>query len=77
MGIQAITLAHKAGQNAFALGLMGATALYMIDAGRLHEAERLVKQGIQLGTTRQEILLASGGLARSLSSRNPAGVEPA
>jgi LuxR family maltose regulon positive regulatory protein len=50
MGIQAISLAHKAGLDALVLASIAATVRCMIGAGRLHEAERLVKQGLQLGT---------------------------
>ena len=43
-------LCPAAGQTGLAISLMGATALYMIGAGRLHEAQRLTQQAIQLGT---------------------------
>src|SRR5205807_4087973 len=61
MGVQAISLAHKAGQDALVLGLMAVTVRCMIDAGRLHEAQRLVKQGLQLGTTPTGALLPQVG----------------
>src|SRR5260370_6271845 len=61
MGVQAIRLAHKAGQDAFVLALMATTVRCMIDAGRLHEAEQLVKQGMQLGTKPRGVLLPQVG----------------
>jgi LuxR family maltose regulon positive regulatory protein len=61
LGIQAISLAHKAGQDALVLGFMAATVRCLIDAGRLHEAQRLIKQGIQLGTTPTGIHLPQVG----------------
>src|SRR6202043_1469700 len=61
MGVQAISLAHKAGQDALVLGLMATTVRCMIDAGRLHEAQRLVKQGLQLGTTPTGVLFPQVG----------------
>jgi LuxR family maltose regulon positive regulatory protein len=61
MGIQAISLAHKAGQDAFVLATIAATVRYLIDAGRLQEAEQLVKQGLQSGTTPTGIPLPQVG----------------
>ncbi len=61
MGVQAIRLAHKAGQDAFVLPLMATTVRCMIDAGRLHEAEQLIKQGMQLGTKPRGVLLPQVG----------------
>jgi LuxR family maltose regulon positive regulatory protein len=61
MGIQAISLAHKARQDAFVLALMAPTVRCLIDAGRLHEAQRLIKQGLQLGTTLTGIRLPQVG----------------
>jgi LuxR family maltose regulon positive regulatory protein len=61
MGIQAISLAHKAGQDAFVLATIAATVRYLIDAGRLQEAEQLVKQGLQSGTTPTGIRLPQVG----------------
>jgi LuxR family maltose regulon positive regulatory protein len=61
MGVQAFRLAQQAGQDALVLALMGVTVRCMIDAGRLHEAERLVKHGRHLGTTPTGALLPQVG----------------
>jgi LuxR family transcriptional regulator, maltose regulon positive regulatory protein len=61
MGIQAISLARKAGQDALVLATITATVRCMVDAGRLQEAERLIKQGLQLGTKPTGIRLPQVG----------------
>jgi LuxR family maltose regulon positive regulatory protein len=48
-GLQAVSTAQKAGQSAFAMGIMGTIALRMIGAGRLHEVQQLTQQAMQLG----------------------------
>ena len=47
-GYQAILFAQEAGQLAVVLCMMATTALYLIGAGRLHEAERLIQQALLL-----------------------------
>jgi len=49
-GLQAGSLAQKAGRTALAITLIGATSCFVIEAGQLHEAHRLARQAIQLGT---------------------------
>jgi LuxR family maltose regulon positive regulatory protein len=61
MGIQAILLAHKTGQDGLVLAHMSTTVRCLIDAGRLHEAEQLIRQGMQLGTTLRGVLLPQVG----------------
>jgi LuxR family maltose regulon positive regulatory protein len=61
MGVQAIRLARETGQDALVLALMSTTVRCMIDAGRLQEAEQLVKQGMQLGTKPRGVLLPQVG----------------
>jgi LuxR family maltose regulon positive regulatory protein len=61
MGVQAILLVHKSGQDALVLALMSTTVRCLIDAGRLQEAERLIKQGLRLGTTPRGIRLPQVG----------------
>jgi LuxR family maltose regulon positive regulatory protein len=48
--ICASSLAQKEGNIALAIGIMSATALYMIGAGQLRKAYQLTKQAIRLGT---------------------------
>ncbi|HEX3640287.1 MAG TPA: hypothetical protein VHV10_03245, partial [Ktedonobacteraceae bacterium] len=55
-GLQSGSLAQAAGKPALAIGAMGATAMYMVGTGRLHEVERLTKQAIQLGTPSGELV---------------------
>jgi len=50
MGQQAITFAYQAEENAYLIGSMGITARFLIDMGRLHEAQELAQRGMQLGT---------------------------
>jgi LuxR family maltose regulon positive regulatory protein len=47
-GYQAVLLAQEAGQPAVVLAMMVTTALYLIGAGRLHEAEHLIQQALLL-----------------------------
>jgi LuxR family maltose regulon positive regulatory protein len=54
-GRQSCSLGQASGKTTLAIGAMGATLIYMIGAGRLHEVHRLAQQAIQLGTQ-------SGGL---------------
>jgi LuxR family maltose regulon positive regulatory protein len=61
MGIQAIGLVYKSGQDALVLAMMATTVRCMTDAGRLHEAEQLVKQGLQLGTKPRGVHLPQVG----------------
>src|SRR5260370_5375973 len=61
MGRQATTFAREAGQDVYLIGAMGVTVRHMIDAGRLHEAQQLVQQGIQLGTKPTGALLPQVG----------------
>jgi len=48
-GLQSGFLAQAAGKNALAIGAIGATVMYMIGTGRLHEGHRLTQQAVQLG----------------------------
>jgi len=61
MGRQATTFAREAGQDVYRIGAMGVTVRHMIDAGRLHEAQQLAQQGIQLGTKPTGALLPQVG----------------
>ena len=62
-GLQSGSLAQTAGKPALAIGAMGATAMYMVGTGRLHEIERLTQQAIQLGTASGEhVILTCAGL---------------
>ncbi len=54
-------LAQAAGNSALAIGIMGATALYMIGAGQLRKAHRLTKRAIQLGTQPGMLVLPEVG----------------
>ncbi|HEX3642308.1 MAG TPA: AAA family ATPase, partial [Ktedonobacteraceae bacterium] len=56
-GLQAGSLAQAAGKNALAIGIMGATALYMLGTGRLHEIYQLTQQAIQLGAQPEGLML--------------------
>jgi LuxR family maltose regulon positive regulatory protein len=47
---QAVQLAQKAGQPAVALSMIALTALFLIGAGHLHEAEQLTQQALLLQT---------------------------
>jgi LuxR family maltose regulon positive regulatory protein len=47
-GYQAVLLAQEAGQPPVVLAMMVTTALYLIGAGRLHEAEQLIQQALLL-----------------------------
>src|SRR5437879_883056 len=49
-GLQSGAYAQAAGKNALAIGAIGATVMYMIGTGRLHEVYRLTQQARQLGT---------------------------
>lgn len=48
-GLQGGMLAQEAGHTTLAIILMGITAKHMIGAGRLHEAQQLTQQAMQLG----------------------------
>ncbi len=56
-GLQSGALAQAAGKNALAIGAIGATVMYMIGTGRLHEVYRLTQQARQLGTQPGGIIL--------------------
>jgi len=56
-GLQSGALAQAAGKNALAIGAIGATVMYMIGTGRLHEVYRLTQQARQLGTQLGGIML--------------------
>ena len=75
-GLQAGSLAQAAGQTALAISIMGTTAMYMIGAGQLHEAQQLTQQAMQLGTQPGELMLPEVGWPAALSSGDPARVEP-
>jgi LuxR family maltose regulon positive regulatory protein len=49
-GLQSGSLAQAAGKTALTIGAIGATVMYMIGAGRLHEVQQLTQQARQLGT---------------------------
>jgi LuxR family maltose regulon positive regulatory protein len=49
-GHQGTLLAQQARQSVVALAMRAVTALYLIGAGRLHEAERLIQQALLLET---------------------------
>ncbi len=56
-GLQCGSRNQAAGKNALAIGAIGATVMYMIGAGRLHEIYRLTQQARQLGTQLGEVVL--------------------
>lgn len=60
-GHQADSLAQATGHTALSITAMGMTASYMINAGRLHEAWRMIQQAIQMGTQPGGILLPEAG----------------
>src|SRR5262249_39118453 len=67
-GLQSISLAQAAGQTALASSLMGTTVVHMLGAGRLHEAQQLVQQAIELGTQPEGLLLPDVGLPTLLQA---------
>jgi LuxR family transcriptional regulator, maltose regulon positive regulatory protein len=59
-GLQAGSLAQAAGQTRLAVTLQEITAMYMLGAGRLHEAQRLSQQALLLATQLEEVSPWSG-----------------
>ena len=55
-GLQAESLAEAAEQTTIATAVMGTTIMYMIGAGRLHEAQRLSQQAMLLETGLEAML---------------------
>ncbi|HEY4035427.1 MAG TPA: LuxR C-terminal-related transcriptional regulator [Ktedonobacteraceae bacterium] len=60
-GLQAISLAQTARHTTLAISLTASTVIYMIGAGRLHEAQRLTQQAMQLAAQPGELVLPIGG----------------
>jgi LuxR family transcriptional regulator, maltose regulon positive regulatory protein len=60
-GLEGSSLAEAAGQTSVAITGMGATAINMIGAGRLHEAYQLTQQAIHLGTQLEGFVLPEVG----------------
>ena len=60
-GFQSVLLAQAAGQTTLVIGVMALTAQHMIGAGQLHEAQRLSKQAIQMGTKPGGLVLSDVG----------------
>jgi hypothetical protein len=54
---QAISIARADGQTALLISFMGTTAIHMIGAERLHEAQHLTRQAVQLGMQAKELIL--------------------
>jgi len=67
-GFQASSLAQEAEQTALALLVMGSTAVPMLGAGQLHEAQRLTLQATQLGTQLEGLTLPEVGLPAILQA---------
>jgi len=61
IGLHSGRLVQKAGYTALAIGTIGAAALFMTIAGRLHEVYPLVQQLISLGTQPGELMLPDIG----------------
>jgi LuxR family maltose regulon positive regulatory protein len=60
-GLHGGLLAQTAGYIPLAISLKGIAACYMVGAGRLHEAQQLTKQAMQLGKGRRELVLPDVG----------------
>jgi len=60
-GLQAGSLAQEAGNTALALVMMALTAMYMIGAGRLHEAQQLSQQVLRQGKQPASLMLPEAG----------------
>lgn len=60
-GLQGSTLAQSRGHTTLAIILMGITAKHMIGAGRLHEAQQLTEQAVQLGGEHGRLILPDVG----------------
>lgn len=60
-GLQALSLVQAAGQPTLAITAIGAIVMYMIGAGRLHEAQQLNQQAIVLGRQSGELVLSEVG----------------
>ncbi len=75
-GYQAAWLTQKAKQpHAVTFCMVAATLIYLIGAGRLHEAERLIQQAFQQETLSEQSLLARDGMDHAHPSRDLARVQ--
>jgi LuxR family maltose regulon positive regulatory protein len=60
-GLQAVSLAQKAGHNGMVITAMCAAARHMKESGQLHDAQRLIHQATQLGTKPGGLLTPEAG----------------
>lgn len=60
-GLQAVSLAQATEQTTLILAIISSTAIHMIGAGQLHEALRLTRQGVLLGTQSGDFMAPAVG----------------